>query len=148
MSYRQSNKGSWQGSQLYELRAQCMRFDRSELWDLTSRTLCIHLKALVQLGRRKVFGAIRISFFLNDGEKYKVTQNWQRRFIMTPERSSEVRYLGSVLRSSLRSHTLSRQKIKCHRLAQNMHRESKCNMITVQASPKCRELEWWNITCI
>lgn len=114
MSYRQSNKGSWQGSQLYELCAQCMRFDRSELWDLTSRTLCI-LKALVQLGRRKIFGANRISFFLNDGEKYNVTQNKQQRFIMTPEHSLEVHYLGSDLRSSLKSHKSSRQSIKCHR---------------------------------
>jgi len=54
----------------------------------------------------------RITFFLNDGEKYKITHDWQQRFLLTPERSSEVSCLGSGLLSRLRSLKLSRERIK------------------------------------
>lgn len=54
----------------------------------------------------------RISLFLNDAEKYKVTHDRQQRFLLTPEHPSEVYCLGSHLLSRLRSHKLSRQRIK------------------------------------
>lgn len=54
----------------------------------------------------------RINLFLNDGEKYKVTQHGQKRFLLTCEHSSEVCCLGSDLLSGLRSHKLSRQRIQ------------------------------------
>lgn len=49
---------------------------------------------------------------LSDGEKYKIAHNGQQGFLLTPENSSEVCCLGSDLLSSLRSHKLSRQRIK------------------------------------
>lgn len=86
-----------------------MRFERSELWDLTLRSSYIQLR---KSGEGRVLVPHRISLFLNDGEKYKVTHDQQQRFLLTPEHSSEVSCLGSGLLSRLRSHKLSRQRIK------------------------------------
>lgn len=64
-----------------------------------------------ELRRRKRVHATR-NQTLSDGEKYKVAQHWQQKFLLTREHSSEVCCLGSDLLSRLRSHKLSRQRIK------------------------------------
>lgn len=53
-----------------------------------------------------------ISLFLDDGEKYKVTDDQQQWFLLTSEHSLEVCCLGNDLLLRLRSHKLSRQRIK------------------------------------
>lgn len=72
-------------------------------WDLTDVSygiwqweVCVSIwRPRCNTGGGKASGASRISLFLNEEEKYEVTQNWQQRFLLTPECSLEVCYLGS-----------------------------------------------------
>lgn len=71
-----------------------MRFDRSELLDLTLRSSYIQL---CNAGEGRGLVPHRANLFLNDEEKYKVTHNWQQKFLLTPEHCSKVCCLGSDL---------------------------------------------------
>lgn len=94
--------------------AGCLVHEVWQAWSVGSDTEKF-VYPTAELRRRK---GVRATWNQTLSDGGKAAHSWQKRLLLTPEHSSEVCCLGSDLLSRLRSHKLSRQRIKKCRKSQ------------------------------